>query len=140
VVPPGTTLTIEPGVVVRVAADVQLWIRGRLVARGSADAPILFTAADGPAWKRIYLDGGVGPPALVIEHATVERAATALELRIAAGSVQVRDSTLRANEVGIAGRASNLDAASEIVGNTIAENKAAGIDLRLGAGAAVPLR
>ena len=45
-VPPGQTLTIEPGVQVLFASWYQLAVSGTLLAQGTAGAPILFTGAD----------------------------------------------------------------------------------------------
>jgi hypothetical protein len=72
VVFPGKTLTIEPGVVVKVKADSSfntgnyryLEIRGKLIARGTASKPIVFTSTDTKPgfynWDGIRIKGSQG--------------------------------------------------------------------------------
>ncbi|TGU72114.1 hypothetical protein E4633_07275, partial [Geomonas terrae] len=59
-VPVGTTLTVEPGVVVKFDKDRVLQINGTLLARGTFAQPIIFTSGQtSPAagdWGRIYFD------------------------------------------------------------------------------------
>ncbi len=43
-IPTGVTLTIEPGVVVKFDATMGMTVGGSLIARGTADTPILFTS------------------------------------------------------------------------------------------------
>lgn len=51
----GATLTIEPGVEVRLNADSSIIVAGQLVARGAQDADILFTAADDATrWQSVH--------------------------------------------------------------------------------------
>ncbi len=74
----GTTLSVEPGVVVemvkRESSDSTLTIRGVLIARGTAAAPIIFTsAAPQPQpgdWRSIAFTG-TGTAGSVLEHALV---------------------------------------------------------------------
>src|SRR5205823_14382175 len=61
----GTTLTIQPGVVVQFSSGQALQIDGELIARGSPTSPISFTsAAATPAkgdWKQIlFTQSSVG--------------------------------------------------------------------------------
>lgn len=53
-VPAASTLVIEPGVTIRAAGRVIIRVQGDLIARGTADKPIVFTAAEPrqpDAWK-----------------------------------------------------------------------------------------
>jgi hypothetical protein len=50
----GITLTIEPGVEVRFAGNYSIEIDGIFIARGTADAPIIFGSATDQYWGNIY--------------------------------------------------------------------------------------
>jgi len=72
----GATLTIEPGVSVYLDPGVSLTVAdgGRLVAEGSAEAPIRFTRVPGttPAWGGITINGSAGSPETRIAYAYIE--------------------------------------------------------------------
>ena len=54
-IPPGVTLTIEPGVQIDIRSQVNLfWVQGKLVIRGSKESPIRI---DGSALNYFYLKG-----------------------------------------------------------------------------------
>jgi hypothetical protein len=55
-----STLTIEPGVQVRMAQDASFSVDGVLTAVGTADKPVVFTGTQQQAgwWKGIQIDGG----------------------------------------------------------------------------------
>ena len=56
-VPAGQTLTIEPGVRVEFQGRYRIYVDGKVVAQGTEDQPILFTATDHQAgWAGIRLD------------------------------------------------------------------------------------
>ena len=101
VVARGATLTIEPGVEVRVAQVRGLQVHGTIIARGSADARITFTGASATPgwWNGIVLDGDAPATALTgssFEYVTIEyggRGYGNLYLRYA--TVSVSNSTLR---------------------------------------------
>ncbi|AJE02483.1 NosD domain-containing protein [Geobacter pickeringii] len=117
-VPPGVTLTIEPGTTVRFrkidpASDRNLFgtdspyypqaeiiVTGRLIARGSAGKPILFTSAEAvpqPAdWGALNFLGSTGN---VVEHCRIEYAYNGIHAHGA--QVQIRDSILAKNAVAI---------------------------------------
>ncbi len=129
----GATLTIEPGVVVKFEVRAQLLTgTGKLVANGTAEKPIVFTAlsddsaggdtnGDGAAtaptkgdWGRISL----GNDQDQVSFAEIRYANTCLGISFA--SPVVKNSTLRDCEVGIdAGRVS---AAAVIENNQIYKN------------------
>ncbi|MGZ3477161.1 MAG: hypothetical protein ACXWUG_26590 [Polyangiales bacterium] len=73
----GVTLTIEPGAKVSFEGDTYLSVRGRLVAKGTDDDPVVFTSAnDGPGagdWQGILFDDGA-MTGQVIDHAVIEYA------------------------------------------------------------------
>ncbi len=53
----GVTLTILPGAEVRLAEDVSIFVRGRLLAEGTPTQTIRFTwHAEGHYWDRIFID------------------------------------------------------------------------------------
>ena len=65
-IPPGLTLTLAPGTTVALEAGADLVVAdgGRLLAEGSAAAPIYFTRPPGStaAWGGIVVNGSVGSP------------------------------------------------------------------------------
>ena len=67
----GVTLTIEPGVSVLFKAGINLVISGRLLAEGTAGAPIVFGRAPGNTtrWGGLTVDGSVGSPETRIAYA-----------------------------------------------------------------------
>lgn len=69
----GVTLTIEPGVTIRSAGDVELLVKGHLISQGTAGLPILFTSSSDSApgqWSGLVFDGGTGH----LSHATLRYA------------------------------------------------------------------
>lgn len=81
----GSRLTIEPGVVVLGSAgadgDVELIVRGTLVAAGGADAPIVFRAQEGDApgsWEGLRFEPGASATLRQVE---IHHADVALELQ-----------------------------------------------------------
>jgi hypothetical protein len=56
--PGGLTLTIEPDVEVRFTGNYSIEIDGTFVARGTADAPIIFGGPDSQYWGYIYFRDG----------------------------------------------------------------------------------
>lgn len=71
----GITLTIEPGTTVQFNSGVGISVAngGRLLAEGTANAPILFTHAPAVAnWDHIVINGAVGSPETRIAYAHFE--------------------------------------------------------------------
>lgn len=72
----GATLTIEPGTTVYLASGVNLTVAsgGRLLAEGTASAPIRFTRQPGTtaSWGGITINGGAGTPETRIAYAEIE--------------------------------------------------------------------
>jgi hypothetical protein len=56
VVQPGATLAIEPGVAIWFTARGMV-VRGRVVAQGSAEQPVVFAGLTSKGWKGIFVDG-----------------------------------------------------------------------------------
>ncbi|MDP3956012.1 MAG: lamin tail domain-containing protein [bacterium] len=63
-IPPGTTVTIEPGVVIKLlSSSAQISIVGTLIAQGTSDEPIIFTSIyDDEYGGDIHHDGSGQPP------------------------------------------------------------------------------
>ena len=70
IVPPTAVLKIEAGVVLRFAAGRSLIAHCPVIARGTAQAPIVFTALD--PWRNWGTFGVVSPQPSVFEHVIVE--------------------------------------------------------------------
>lgn len=126
VVKKGATLTIEPGTTVRFAwldedgngiGDGELNVEGRLVARGTAERPIVFTSArERPApkdWTYVMISTSRDS---VVEHCLFEYAFTGLQVHLS--SAVVRASRFRSNFEAL--RFSTSEIAIE--GNEIAGN------------------
>ncbi|MFT3835964.1 MAG: hypothetical protein QM723_03075 [Myxococcaceae bacterium] len=78
----GFNVTIEPGVEVRFADGQELTVgyntRGKLIAKGTAEKPIVFTAADhkeAGSWRGLTLGGNAQDS--VMEHVSIEYAGVA---------------------------------------------------------------
>ncbi len=107
VLPRGTRLVVEPGTRVRFAfrdddgdgwGDASIRIEGDLEAVGTAERPIVFTAAEGPAtpgrWGEIRVDFG----RIRLERCIVEGSTRGLHAHFSRG--EVRDSVFRRNVDG----------------------------------------
>jgi hypothetical protein len=89
VVPRGVTLTIDPGVLVRVAGPFALLVQGTLLANGVPGKPIVFTpvAARQPDdWKGIRIQGPPAGTASRLQYCRITNAA-AVELQRFNGEV-----------------------------------------------------
>ena len=111
----GSTLTIEPGVTLRFADSSYLEIGhkgSRLVAKGTADKPIVFTSGAANKrpgdWIGLVFDDGIGEQGSTIEHAVIEYAgrdshgghgAITVFTAFPAGRVNVRDVVFRHNNL-----------------------------------------
>lgn len=110
---PGYTLTIEPGVQVRFAADTTLTIRGMLKAEGTSVGRIVFTSdvitPTRGSWGGIAVDTKQGGKAS-IAFVDIEYAQTALSVvsinSCGSGPVSVSDSVFSNNVTGLDGCAS----------------------------------
>jgi hypothetical protein len=102
------TLTIEPGAKLSFNADTYLWIHGRLSAKGTAEAPIVFTSASKtPAagdWTGIGFEGQTRADT-VLDHVIVEFAghkgtgSGAITIRgVGAKRIAITASTIRKND------------------------------------------
>jgi len=73
-VPPTVTLTVEPGVAVMGASNVELLVEGHLDALGTETQPITFTSAANSGasqWAGVVFDGSKGAGTGYLKHATV---------------------------------------------------------------------
>lgn len=140
----GATLTLEPGVVVELAADVSLIVEGEFVAVGTADEPIVFTGASGeggPArWRSVWFrDSAVDATFVdlddyesgsILSHCVLEHGTRALSLDAAAPYVHActfRHNVFEAEAVGgePAGAALYIgpDSTPRVVGCDFTENQ-----------------
>jgi parallel beta-helix repeat protein len=154
-VPAGVTLTIAPGTIVRfkkIAADgdrnlfgadnpyypqAEIIVTGRLIARGTADKPILFTSAEpGPQpadWGALNFLGSQGN---VVEYARIEYAYNGIHSH--GGQVLIANDTFVKNAVAISVKKEEeatgtpgfgIPADITVTGNLIADNRG-GINIR----------
>lgn len=96
---PGAVLDIAPGTTVEFQRGTGIAVRGKLLARGSSRAKILFTAADrqGPgAWDEILLEYAAGS---VFDHCVFEYATWGVHSHFT--ELVVSNSTFRSNEGGM---------------------------------------
>jgi len=101
VVTRGSTLTIEPGTVLRFARGAALTVEGRLLAKGSAAQPIRFLPAETGAeagWPGIAFQNAVEPG--VLEQVRIENADVGVS--IVGSRVAVTASSLQGGGKGIA--------------------------------------
>ncbi len=64
-VPKGTVLIIRPGTHLRMGPNVRIHVEGRIIARGTQEAPIVFSAAKaGTYWRGIEIKASERPPKL----------------------------------------------------------------------------
>lgn len=129
-VPPGVTLTIKPGTVVRVVAAestktdpeylsplTEITVRGALKAEGSSAAPIRIggvTSGMPGTWAGIMVDGGSAR----LGHCRIEDAETGLHLL--AGQAELDSSTLTGNRYGLV--AQGKESRVRLTGSSIREN------------------
>lgn len=112
------TLRIEPGTIIRFKridrdndgiGDGELRVTGRIIAKGTAEKPILFTSAEKEpkagdwSYLLLFTSGGEN----VIEHTTFEHAFTGLQVHFS--RALVRDSVFRNNIEGIRFGRAELD-------------------------------
>lgn len=103
VVPVSVTLTIEPGVVVRLGPSHELRVDGLLEAVGTAESPIRFEAStEGLNWGTVSLRAGSGPSEIAHAVFTDGGSRRRALLGIAADAALVRDSVFtRSQGIGI---------------------------------------
>lgn len=142
----GVTLTIEPGVVVRLADDIRLQVDGELIARGSESHPITFTSLlDTDSWRQIeftptaktaaydlegdYLSGSI------LEYCTVQNAGSSAILCESTAPF-ITNCTIKNNgEDGIIYKrlSGGKDVPSiKLIDNTITNNSSKGISITNG--------
>jgi len=86
----GATLTIEPGATIYLGSGVDVTVAngGRLLAEGTANQPIHFSAepGSGDTWGGVTINGAVGSPETRISHAQFQSNSTTC-LKVEAGTV-----------------------------------------------------
>lgn len=92
----GATLTLEPGTTLYLASGVNFDVAngGRLLAEGTASAPIRFTVAPGSgvSWGGMTIHGGVGSPETRIANAYFEGNSTTC-IEVAGGTIHLDHTT-----------------------------------------------
>ncbi|MCI0636436.1 MAG: right-handed parallel beta-helix repeat-containing protein, partial [Actinobacteria bacterium] len=149
----GVTLTINPGVIVKLESTRFLQVNGTLLALGTDASPIVFTAwtdddyggdsnGNGASsgtpgyWNRIYFNNS---DASVLEHVLVRYAGSSSvngSLDISESDLAVRDSTITA---GSRNGIYLINCAPEIEGNTITDHTLAGIQAQAYFAACAPI-
>lgn len=76
-VSPGITLTLEPGIVLQFTTG-QLTIDGTLLAKGTADHPIVFQSGDG-SWTGLSFEGA-GSSNSILEYCRIEHASEPIDI------------------------------------------------------------
>ena len=90
-IPAGSTLHVEPGVAVRCGAGVSVVVEGTLIARGTAQEPIVFSASDpmakAGAWEGLVIAPKDGKQAASkLAHCRIDRAVRGVAIRGSAKS------------------------------------------------------
>lgn len=102
------TLTIEPGVLVKVNPNLRILVKGTLLAQGSASQRIRFTSSQTSPlpgdWTAIAFDPGPGPTASRLTHVDVQFSGRNTSED---GSIYVNDSSPQFNDLSIANSATN---------------------------------
>lgn len=131
----GWYLTIEPGVEVRFGENAHLEVgynqKGRLIAQGTAEAPITFTSAkrkEPGYWGGIRLNDNAGGS--VIDHAVLEYGGTTDRAALVANGPDIKLNHIKF--VGIAGRAVKSEQGlSEFSGNDLRDSGVNGIAMEV---------
>jgi hypothetical protein len=139
-VPAGITLTIEPGVRILVGRnDAWINVSGRVVARGTAAQPIIFSHTDASIqWGAIAIDHNGRPdaPESVLAFTRIQYAGIGLETRRASPSVE--SSWIRALPSGKdTGGGFNIDPKPGVA-TRLAHNAGAAVRLYLGGADGTP--
>ncbi|MBI2888157.1 MAG: hypothetical protein HYY02_13265 [Chloroflexi bacterium] len=144
VVAPPVTLTIDPGVEVRVMGPYVLLVRGSLTAHGTPDKPILFTGDSTGRWKGLRINSRehqkVSLVSVIVEGADV---GVRFELASVNARNEIRDSSLRHNDIGISSAIVTINApfirynvisgnrigisAGDVFANKVIDNSADGV-------------
>jgi hypothetical protein len=91
-VPAGVTLTIEPGVTVQLGALHNINVAGRLMAVGTQESPIVFSAGAAQPWGSVQLLAGSGPSEIAFARFSGGGARRVEMVGIATDQALVRDS------------------------------------------------
>lgn len=132
----GVTLTIEPGTTIQFNPGVSLSVAsgGRLLAEGTAAAPILFTRAPAAAnWDHLIVNGAVGSPETRIAYARFEFNVTNTStpaIEVAAGTAYLDHLTFGNN----ASPYIHVDGASFVISDCVFPSAAVKFELVHGTG------
>lgn len=118
-IPPGSELIIEPGVEVRLASGVSIYVDGgRMIALGQPNQPVRFVGATGARWSGIFgRPGGF----IALEHTEIRGGGLGGTVLVSEeGGLVVRFSRITDNGGGVLVVDSRLEMAySEIAGNDV---------------------
>ncbi|MEW6439988.1 MAG: right-handed parallel beta-helix repeat-containing protein [bacterium] len=129
-VPEAASLEILPGTRLRISPGKTLRVRGRLVARGEEERPVLFSGQPGAPWGQLFFEGRKGEDPETASSAPPDGAAggslrySIVEhghgILMEGSGALIQGCTVRRNRgSGISIR----DAAARVVGNRIVENE-----------------
>lgn len=147
---PGSTLVVDPGVEVKLAPGVAIFVDGKMYASGQPDKPVRFSSIDGQRWDAIYgrpggdiglqnveiSGGGTGGTLISSEGGNLSIARS--RIRDNGGQIRVLDSRLEMRETDMSGNDLPYGAAVEAVysgggGATLIGNRIGGNKLAAGA-------
>src|SRR3989344_3241811 len=143
VIQSGATLTIDPGVIIKLKSCTQLWVDGTVIARGTAERPIIFTSfyddsvggetdglcltacSPGDLWR---IGGGLpsGNPRLEFDYTQVRFSAHGFDLVLTSLPITVTNSVI---ENGGYGFRLNQTGSDLIIENNVIRNNGYGFFL-----------
>ena len=100
IVPPGTTLTIQAGVVLRLPAKRHIRIQGALTVNGTAAQKVSILGRDGERWGGLSLEYPTGP--ITLSHLTLRGATKGYDPTIYSSAITGRNATVVADFLDIA--------------------------------------
>ena len=104
-IPRGSTLSIEPGTTLRIAKDIKIVVSGKIIADGTKEEPIIFTALSSQPWGALLLlDDRSGES--ILNHMIIEKGSNAKyrrvtyngQLSVYNSNLKMRNSILRDNK------------------------------------------
>ena len=129
----GAALTIQPGTTIYLGSGVNITVAngGRLLAEGTAGAPIRFTVVPGSgvSWGGLVIDGAVGSPESRLAYVTFEGNNTTC-IEVAGGTLTLD----HANFLTTTHQYLALDGASFLVSNCVFPSSTAAFELVHGTG------
>jgi len=101
---PGNTLTVDPGVEIKVDGNYSIFIRGEIILNGNASNPITFKSNSSPqmnnAWAGLIFENLSGSN-IKLNHVNVENANDAISIDQSIGDISIKNCSFRNSENGI---------------------------------------